>query len=210
MAQIGAVSLQISASQQRRFDRLMKAVGNEAMWAEKSALRSVGGKCRTEYIRRMASKLQINQPAIRRRTKTFPTDFDKRKKEVAQRVWVGTKRPITEKDDPKVLANVVARSSPFKATMKSGHTGMFVRTDSWRETHRNSYRRLSRHYFKRPDGQNTYLPIVTPKILLSTDESKRTLINACDGMMTSLYPTRLRKELVTRIKRLRKGQARRR
>ena len=193
-----------------RFIRaLFKQVQHEAVFAEASALRSAARKGRTQYVRRMSSKLGIPQKPIRSRSNFFGKKAKPNEASARAKVWVGGKRAITEKDTPKVLASPGLEGRPFTATMRNGKTGKFIRKREWKTGPKNSYRRLSRHYFERPDGQNTYLPIAYPKLLLTTDDSQRTLIDAARQSMENEYPTLLKKEIETRVRRLRRKQARR-
>lgn len=193
----------------RGLKKLLVQVGREAVWAEQSALRATARKGRVQYVRRMSSKLAIPQSPIRSRCKFYVKKPDLRKGIARAKMWVGGKRAITEKDTPKVLSSPGLLGRPFEAIMPNGKRGRFVRARDWETGPRNPYRRISRHYFKRPDKQNTYLPIEFPKLLLTTKESQDTLEDSGRQAMDNDYPKQLKKELETRIKRLRKRQVRR-
>lgn len=204
-------SISINANlDEKAIKSLFRQVGFESVFAQASALRRSAQIGRGQYVVRMASKLEIAQKHIRSRSAFYSKKSDKRTGSARAKIWVGGKKAITEKDTPKVFKSPGLLGRVFRATMPNGKRGRFVRARDWKRGPRNSYRRISRHYFERPDGQNTYLPIEFPKLLLTTDESQRTLKDSARQALENDYPGVLKKELETRVKRLRRKQARRR
>ncbi len=117
------------------------------------ALNHAANKARTQTVKRLSKATNIPQKNIRKRVKVYPAM--RAKKPLRSSVWVGVKRPVKAKE----LGGEVSRSrtgyvkvgkriyrNAFPATMPGGHQGIFTR-------------QLHARHRKRPDGQNTQLPI---------------------------------------------------
>ena len=61
--------------------------------------------------------------------------------------------------------------------------------------------KISFHYFERPDGQNTYLPISEPAIFLS-EEGPRVVVEEARDAMQGHYDGKLKKELHEEVRRI--------
>lgn len=186
----------------KEIKKLFKKVGNEALFAEKSALRSTARKSRTSYVRSISQKESIPQRPIRKRTNHYPKKTDKTKQRAGFRLWVGVKNPITEKEVPKLLK--LLKGLVFVATMPSGYSGSFVKGTRWENGRKNTYQTVpgQPNRFIRPDKQWTHLPVNTPKVSLA--DTGRELVNICTSAMRGTYPDELRKELTRRVARIRK------
>ena len=117
------------------------------------ALNHAASKARTQTVKRLSKATNIPQKSIRKRVKVYPAM--RAKKPLRSSVWVGVKRPVKAKE----LGGEVSRSrtgyikvgkrvyrNAFAARMPGGHEGIFTR-------------KLHARHRRRPDGQNTQLPI---------------------------------------------------
>jgi len=96
----------------------------ESRLAENRALKTVGQKSRTLITREVSAELSIPQKPIRSRIKIYTNLLEREVK-----VWAGTKYPIKYKQIGKRISRFApAGSSPFVATMRSNHTGLFYRS----------------------------------------------------------------------------------
>lgn len=185
-----------------------------SVFSMSKALQVAAKRGRESWSRRMATKLVVEKNILDDRSEAYEKKRDVKNGKARSKVWVGGKRAITAKDSPSVLTSPGVQQaggligSPFKATMPTGHEGTFFRAQSWIKSSRNSYRRLSLHYFKREDGQNTYLPIREPKIVLTSKDSQRTLIDAIRSVLEGdTYQSELEQELERNVKKIPKGKA---
>lgn len=184
-----------------KLEALMLSLGEQGLIAQAAALKVVARKGRTGFVRAMASKLGIPQKPIRARSNFYGKKVDKTRNTARAKIWVGLSKKITARDTPRVLNKFKGKS--FVATMPSGYTGTFVRADDWKKAPRNSHRRLTRHYFERADGQNTYLPIEEAALTMEEEGPKLLLSNA-KSAVTSAYPKELERALLRRVPKVRR------
>lgn len=100
---------------------------------------------------------------LRRRIQSYMNDENKR--DIFARVWVGLK-PIYASEAPFELERHAGKL--FTATMKSGHTGLFVRRQPGERRTKHGYRYKGK-FFKRPATSSPNLPIEEPNIRLTPE-----------------------------------------
>ncbi len=131
----------------RKIDRLTRT---HAVITARS-LNLAARKAKTETVRELAADKNVPQRVLRKRVQAYKAH--PRQQPIRASLWVGTARPIKAKE----LGNVEVGAGgvrigkrrykqAFRATMPTGHTGIFTRKPH------------ARHQ-QRPDGQMTQLPI---------------------------------------------------
>ena len=92
------------------------------------ALKRVATKSRTLAVRKLAGELNIPQKGIRKRLQVYNGTRSLQSPRV--KLWAGTANWIksSEMGVARAKQHAPAGSSPFKATMPSGHTGLFYRS----------------------------------------------------------------------------------
>lgn len=181
------VTIQGERHLQAQLRRLVEDFPEDAVRAlERTAARSA-----TRVRREVARDAQVPQRLIKDRIKHYRD----RRARLAYSVWVGVRSSIPISKIPGARFDLRSgqlragrvRVKPFRATMPSGHTGLFVRKPG--AEHR-----------KRPDGTWTELPIEEPRVRLRPF-AERYIERICAEQMREFFPVELRKRVERTVRR---------
>ena len=148
------------------------------------SLNKAVAKARTQTARELSQAKGLPQKVLKRRIQGYKATPNRPK----AALWVGTRKAITAKELGGGLGSTagghvkVGRrvfKSAFRATMPSGHTGIFTRKPT--ATHR-----------RRPDGQNTQLSIEESVVQLMP-EARDISKNAAEFHLKRTFPQEVRR-----------------
>lgn len=179
---------------QRQLNRTLTRLAREFPKETSRALTKTSKRAATRTRRQVAKDVGLPQRMIKDRVQGFRARIVNGNPESS--VWVGTKVGIPLSQVPGarvnlrtgILAAGRTRTQTFKATMPSGHKGIFVRKPN------------SRHK-KRSDGQWTELPIEEPKVRIGKSAAVPLLRHSAE-QMTTFFPKELRRLVELKAKRL--------
>lgn len=178
--------------------RLARVSGQAVRQVEARALNRAAASCATRTRRELAAVKGLPQRVIAKRISAYKAD-PKKAGEITARVWIGVKRAIRVAELPNartILKGAKAGTlkagrlevRPFKARMKSGRVGQFVRVVPG-----------SRRSAGRPATSSANLPIEEPKIRLQP-EAGPILEQQAAAAMRTVYVNELRRLLVRALK----------
>ena len=190
---------------QRSFDRetrkairvLEKSRRQAVPQAMAQSLNRTAQRAMTRTRRALAQAKQLPQKVLKKRVQMFKASPRK----LVARVWVGVKKHIPIESLPGARFIISGKqagtlkagriiSKPFKATLKSGHSGLFVRKAP-------ALRRTA----GRPATSSPNLPIEHPVVRLQP-EAERIIEHETREQMRAFFPSELRRQVDRRLQKL--------
>lgn len=173
------------------------ANGKAANTSNRQALTLVGRKARTQAVREIAPLVGVQQKSIRRRLKVFASQRINLGAGDFVRLWLGLRAGIHPKNDRRVVKGF---RGVFKATMPSGHAGLFVRRpNKLRTTPNSTHANPSRA--GRPNPARSALPIDEVKISLDHGRMAPILIRQARVAFEAFFEREFRRLLELKARR---------
>ena len=187
------ISLKLEGSAE--LSRKLKRMANDSPVIAASVLTASAKRAATQTRRKVSRDTGLQTKFLKRRI----THYKATRNRLAASLWIGMKNgiPLARLSGAHTTLDGVLtarlsrgrkiRQQTFRARMPSGHVGQFVRAPN------------SKHR-RRPDGQNTELPIEEPKFRLDRARVGRIAVSKASDQMRDFFPVELKRRIELRAR----------